>query len=184
MRHYEIVFIVHPDQADQINGMVDRYRALVKKDGGHVHRFENWGSRKLAYPIKQTYKAHYILLNIECSAKTCKELKTTIQFNDAIIRTLLIRRDQAITEPSPMMAPPLKDGEKDERPVGSEKAEKDLEGLTKELGKTETSSVEPLAEAADAETAAPEAEKPSAEDGEAKTEAVAPKTKEEEEKPS
>lgn len=162
MRHYEIVLIVHPDQADQINGMVDRYQALIKKDGGQVHRFENWGSRKLAYPIKQIYKAHYILLNIECSAKSCKELKTTIQFNDAIIRTLLIRRDQAITAPSPMIAPLLKDDEKDEQPADSKKAEKSFESVSDEPDQAETP---PAAEAMDAEAAAPAAGKLEADGG-------------------
>lgn len=103
MRHYEIVFLVHPDQSEQVNAMCDRYRNIVETAGGKVHRFEDWGRRILAYPINKLVKAHYILLNIECSSNTLAELERNFRFNDAVLRHLTIRRDEAITEPSPMM---------------------------------------------------------------------------------
>ncbi len=102
MRHYEIVFLVHPDQSDQVPGMVERYRGLVEGDGGTIHRLEDWGRRQLAYPIQKVHKAHYVLMNIECSQKALAELESAFRFNDAVIRHLVIRRDEAITEPSPL----------------------------------------------------------------------------------
>lgn len=103
MRHYEIVFLVHPDQSEQVPGMVERYTEVIKKDGGQVHRLEDWGRRQLAYPINKIHKAHYVLMNIEASDTALEELEHTFRFNDAIIRHLTLRQDKAITEPSPMM---------------------------------------------------------------------------------
>lgn len=103
MRHYEIVFLVHPDQSEQVGAMVERYRSLIETNGGKVHRFEDWGRRVLAYPIEKMVKAHYILMNVECNAPTLEELESNFRFNDAILRHLTIRREEAITEPSPMM---------------------------------------------------------------------------------
>ena len=129
--------------------MVDRYRQLIEKDGGRIHRFENWGKRKLAYPIKQLYKACYALLNIECSAAVCDELKSMIRFNDAIVRTLLIRRDQAISEPSQMMSSDSKGGKgeegKKQRLTPREK-EKSLKDLSDNLDKVEELDAESSAE--------------------------------------
>ncbi len=102
MRHYEIVFLVHPDQSDQVPGMVERYRGLIEGDGGTIHRLEDWGRRQLAYPIQKVHKAHYVLMNIECGQKALAELESAFRFNDAVIRHLVIRRDEAITEPSPL----------------------------------------------------------------------------------
>ncbi len=102
MRHYEIIFLVHPDQSDQVPSMVKRYKALIKQNNGQVHRLEDWGRRQLAYPINKVHKAHYILMNIECDKPTIEELESTFRFNDAVIRHLIIRKDKAITEPSPM----------------------------------------------------------------------------------
>ncbi len=103
MRHYEIVFLTHPNQAEQVSDMVERYRTMVEADEGKVHRLEKWGMRKLAFPIKQAYKASYVLMNIECSEKILKEITDLFRFNDAIIRHLIIQRDTAITEPSAIL---------------------------------------------------------------------------------
>lgn len=102
MRHYEIVFLVHPDQSEQVPAMVERYSAMIKEAGGAVHRLEDWGRRQLAYPINKIHKAHYVLMNIECDGATLQELENTFRFNDAVIRNAILRRDEAITEPSPL----------------------------------------------------------------------------------
>ncbi len=102
MRHYEIVFLVHPDQSEQVPAMIERYRKLVEDGGGKVHRLEDWGRRQLAYPINKIHKAHYVLMNIECGQDVHDELVSIFRFNDAIIRNLIIRRDEAVTEPSPL----------------------------------------------------------------------------------
>lgn len=103
MRHYEIVFLVHPDQSEQVSGMVERYQNLIQKNDGKIHRMEDWGRRQLAYPINKIHKAHYILMNIECNSETLAELKNTFRFNDAVIRSLVLQCDEAITEPSILM---------------------------------------------------------------------------------
>ena len=100
MRHYEIVFLVHPDQSEQVSAMVDRYKTLVESNGGTVHRLEDWGRRQLAYPINKIHKAHYVLLNVECDEKTRDEIATAFKFNDAVIRSLILKRDEAITDMS------------------------------------------------------------------------------------
>ncbi|GGN16732.1 MULTISPECIES: 30S ribosomal protein S6 [Marinomonas] len=104
MRHYEIVFLVHPDQSEQVPAMVERYTNLITEDGGQVHRFEDWGRRQLAYPINKIHKAHYVLMNIECSDSVLSELNDTFRYNDAIIRNLVIRRKDAVTDVSPIKA--------------------------------------------------------------------------------
>jgi small subunit ribosomal protein S6 len=103
MRHYEIVFIVHPDQSEQVPAMVERYRALITAKGGHIHRLEDWGRLQLAYTIQKMHKAHYLLMNIECDLETMNELEHGFRFNDAILRHLTLVRDEAVTSPSPMM---------------------------------------------------------------------------------
>jgi len=103
MRHYEIVFIVHPDQSEQVPGMIERYRATVGNGGGRIHRLEDWGRRQLAYPIEKIHKAHYVLMNIECDQETLDELEHSFRFNDAVLRHLTVRMDKAHTEASPMM---------------------------------------------------------------------------------
>jgi small subunit ribosomal protein S6 len=100
MRHYEIVLLVHPDQSDQVPGMVERYIGLIKDASGVVHRLEDWGRRQLAYPINKIHKAHYVLLNIECGQPTLDELEELFRYNDAVLRSLVIRRDGPITEES------------------------------------------------------------------------------------
>ncbi|GAB2511164.1 30S ribosomal protein S6 [Microbulbifer agarilyticus] len=103
MRHYEIVFLVHPDQSEQVAGMVERYTATIKESGGSVHRLEDWGRRRLAYPINKIHKAHYILMNVECTEEALGELTTNFKYNDAVLRNLVIREDEAVTEESPIM---------------------------------------------------------------------------------
>jgi small subunit ribosomal protein S6 len=100
MRHYEIVFLVHPDQSEQVSAMVDRYKATIETNGGKIHRLEDWGRRQLAYPINKIHKAHYVLMNIECDQATRDELETAFRFNDAVIRNLIMKRDEAVTDQS------------------------------------------------------------------------------------
>ncbi len=100
MRHYEVVFLVHPDQSEQVPAMIDRYRSGVETKGGAIHRLEDWGRRQLAYPINKIHKAHYVLMNIECDGEALKELESAFRFNDAVLRNLIIKRKRAITEPS------------------------------------------------------------------------------------
>ncbi len=103
MRHYEIVFMVHPDQSEQVPAMIERYRSMVTAKNGQVHRLEDWGRRQLTYLIQKVHKAHYVLMNIECDQETLDELDHAFKFNDAILRHLTIRMDGPVTEPSPMM---------------------------------------------------------------------------------
>lgn len=103
MRHYEIVFMVHPDQSEQVPAMIERYKALIENDGGKIHRLEDWGRRQLAYPIQHLAKAHYVLMNIECSAAVLAELESGFRFNDAVLRHLIVKREGPVTEMSPIM---------------------------------------------------------------------------------
>ena len=103
MRHYEVVFIVHPDQSEQVPAMIERYRGAVTAKGGTMHRLEDWGRRQLSYPIQKVHKAHYVLMNIECDSDTLGELDHAFKFNDAVLRHLIVRMDRAWTTPSPMM---------------------------------------------------------------------------------
>jgi small subunit ribosomal protein S6 len=120
MRHYEMVFIVHPDQSEQVPAMIDRYKSMVTGKGGTLHRLEDWGRRQLAYPIQKLHKAHYVLMNIECDNATLDELEHAFKFNDAVLRHLTIQMDSAVTAPSAMMReeksrsmnPPGEDGAK------------------------------------------------------------------------
>ena len=102
MRHYEIVFLVHPDQSEQVPAMIDRYKKVIEDAKGTIHRLEDWGRRQLAYQIQKIHKAHYVMMNIECDQATLDELENAFRFNDAVLRNLVIRRKAAITEPSPM----------------------------------------------------------------------------------
>lgn len=103
MRHYEIVFMVHPDQSEQVPGMVERYSQTIKDSGGQVHRLEDWGRRHLAYPINKVHKAHYVLMNVEASNEVIAELETGFRYNDAVLRNLIIRRNEAVVEESVIM---------------------------------------------------------------------------------
>ena len=103
MRHYEIVFIVHPDQSEQVPAMIDRYKGLVTARNGQIHRLEDWGRRQMAYPIQKVHKAHYVLMNIECDNESLAELEHAFKFNDAVLRHLVIKTKAAVVAPSPMM---------------------------------------------------------------------------------
>ena len=105
MKHYEVVFLVHPDQSEQVPGMIERYKEIIQATKGQIHRLEDWGRRQLAYPIDKIHKAHYVLMNIECDNEALDKLKAAFRFNDAVLRELIIGQKEAITEPSPMMAP-------------------------------------------------------------------------------
>ena len=114
MRHYEIVFLVHPDQSEQVPAMIERYRSIIESAQGKVHRLEDWGRRQLAYPINKIHKAHYVLMNIECALETLRELESSFKFSDAVLRSLVISRKTAVVEPSPM----LKEKQQEERAAG------------------------------------------------------------------
>jgi small subunit ribosomal protein S6 len=102
MRHYEIVFLVHPDQSEQVPAMIERYKGMIATGEGRVHRLEDWGRRQLTYPISKVHKAHYVLMNIECDQKTLNDLTGAFRFSDAVLRHLVVNMDAAVTEPSPM----------------------------------------------------------------------------------
>ena len=104
MRHYEVVFLVHPDQSEQVSAMVDRYRSAIETTGGQIHRLEDWGRRQLAYPINKIHKAHYILMNIECGDEALAELNSNFRYNDAVLRNMVIRTKGPVTEVSPIKA--------------------------------------------------------------------------------
>ncbi len=103
MRHYEVVFLVHPDQSEQVPAMIERYRSMIESAKGAIHRLEDWGRRQLTYPINKVHKAHYVLMNIECEFATLRELESAFRFNDAVLRSLVIKRKQAVTSPSPLV---------------------------------------------------------------------------------
>lgn len=102
MRHYEVVFLVHPDQSEQVPAMIERYRSIIEQDGGKIHRLEDWGRRQLAYSINKAHKAHYVLMNIECGQTALDELENAFYYNDAVLRNMFLKRKEAITEPSIM----------------------------------------------------------------------------------
>jgi small subunit ribosomal protein S6 len=118
MRHYEVVFLVHPDQSEQVPAMIERYRATIESGSGAIHRLEDWGRRQLAYPIQKMHKAHYVLMNIECGTDTLEELASAFRFNDAVLRHMFITRKEAITESSPLMKRPEERRERSAREDG------------------------------------------------------------------
>jgi small subunit ribosomal protein S6 len=129
MRHYEIVFLVHPDQSEQVPAMLDRYKSTISEGKGVIHRLEDWGRRQLAYPINKIHKAHYVLMNIECNQAVLDELTNAFKFNDAVIRNLIIRRDEAITEESILS----KNKERDERRAAERRPERAVEEIEDDL---------------------------------------------------
>ncbi len=124
MRHYEIVFLVHPNQSEQVPAMVDRYTKLIEEAEGKIHRLEDWGRRHLAYPINKIHKAHYVLMNVECAQETLDELTNIFRYNDAVIRNMVVRRKDAVTEVSPIKAA---EGREERRPRREERSEKPAE---------------------------------------------------------
>ena len=135
MRHYEIVFMVHPDQSEQVPSMIERYSSVISKDGGTVHRLEDWGRRQLAYPINKIHKAHYVLMNVEASGDALDELTTTFRFNDAVVRNLVIHRDEPVTEESFIMKAEKENRERksryEERQAADAAREKSVEAKDK-----------------------------------------------------
>ena len=128
MRHYEIVFMVHPDQSEQVPGMVERYTSLIEQDGGKIHRLEDWGRRQLAYPINKLHKAHYVLMNVEANQAVIDELETGFRYNDAVIRNMIMRTKDAVTEQSPMAKAKEERASREERaPRAEQPAEKPAE---------------------------------------------------------
>ncbi len=151
MRHYEIVLLFHPDQSEQVPAMVERYTTTVTENGGKVHRQEDWGRRQMAYSIQKVHKAHYILLNVECDDATIEDLKSTFRFNDAVIRNLVTRCKEAITEASPMMKEvEAKEARKaQDKPARSESSDRNEERAEKaEEGKAEEDKAEDRTQAA------------------------------------
>lgn len=112
MKHYEVVFLVHPDQSEQVPAMIERYRSTIESQGGTIHRLEDWGRRQLAYPINKVHKAHYVMMNVECPTEAMQEIESAFRFNDAVIRNLILSVKEAITEPSPLVK--SKDERRDE----------------------------------------------------------------------
>ncbi len=123
MRHYEIVFMVHPDQSEQVPAMIERYRAIIESDGGTIHRLEDWGRRQLAYPIQKLHKAHYVLANVECTLDALNELESAFRFNDAVLRHMTLGRKRAVTEPSPMASGKEGKGKEGKRSKGERGAQ-------------------------------------------------------------
>ncbi len=137
MRHYEIVFLVHPDQSELVPAMVDRYTSIVEKADGKIHRIEDWGRRQMAYSINKIHKAHYVLMNIECSLDTLREIENIFRFNDAIIRSMVIKKDEAITEASPLMEEKNREeSSRREEPRKAEAEEADETAAADEEGST------------------------------------------------
>jgi len=146
MRHYEIVFMVHPDQSEQVPGMIERYSSTITKDGGQVHRLEDWGRRQLAYPINKIHKAHYVLMNVEASNDAMDELATTFRYNDAVIRNLVIRRDDAVSGESFIMKAEKESRERKSRYEERQASEKKEEPKAEEQPAAEAPAEEAAAE--------------------------------------
>jgi len=152
VRHYEVVFMVHPDQSEQVPGMIERYSNVITKDGGTVHRLEDWGRRQLAYHINKIHKAHYVLMNVEASNEAMEELTTTFRYNDAVIRNLVIRRDEPVLEESLIMKAEREDKERKAR--YQERQDNDARRAAAETAAApaEEEAPEPAAEAPEAVT--------------------------------
>ena len=174
MRHYEVVFLVHPDQSEQVPAMLDRYRGLIEAANGHIHREEDWGRRQLAHPIERVHKAHYLMLNIECDKGTLDELVGVFRFNDAIIRYLVIRRDKAITEISHMFKAKEEEEAKEAAAEAAEIERLRIAAANAEKRSSEEETPEAAPEEETPEEAAPEEDTPEAAPEEETPEAVVP----------
>ena len=152
MRHYEICFLVHPDQSEQVPAMLERYRSIIEEKGGSIHRLEDWGRRQLAFPIAKLHKAHYVLMNIECDDGTLSELESVFRFNDAVLRHLTIRRQNALTEQSEMLKA-KEEKDRSSRDHG-DRRQSDYEGRSKDHSEedVEAQETEVVAELSDTET--------------------------------
>jgi small subunit ribosomal protein S6 len=152
MRHYEIVFMVHPDQSEQVTGMVERYTQAIEKDGGKVHRLEDWGRRQLAYPINKIHKAHYVLMNVEATKEAIEELTTNFRYNDAVLRNLVMQTKEAMAEESPIMKAEKESRERRSRPERTERSESPTtEAAAPVVAEASAEPAEAPAEAADKE---------------------------------
>ncbi len=183
MRHYEIVFLVHPDQSEQVPAMVEKYQGIVTQAGGQVHRSEDWGRRQLAHPINKIHKAHYALLNVECPFDVIKEIKGAFKFNDAVLRHLVLSRDEAVTEASPMAVAVAEEKAKEKEAQQRREAKAAAEAAQRAEEEKAAEKVEEPADDAKAETPAddvpsgeeaateeaPADEVPAGEEAEAKT---------------
>ena len=182
MRHYEIVFLVHPDQSEQVPAMVEKYQGMVTEAGGNVHRSEDWGRRQLAHPINKIHKAHYALLNVECGFSVVEDIKTAFKFNDAVLRHLVISRDSAVTEASPMAVAVAEEKAKEkeaqqrrEAKAIAETAMRNDAAPEKAPAAEDSPAEEPAAKEPEAEAEEPAAKKPEADEPAAKeAEADAP----------
>ena len=137
MRHYEIVFMVHPDQSEQVPAMIERYSKAITDDKGSVHRLEDWGRRQLAYPIQKIHKAHYVMLNVECTQEALEELTTNFRYNDAVLRNMVIRADEAVTEESPIMKAEKESRERKNRQDRSDRPDRRVEESTEQVATEE-----------------------------------------------
>ena len=178
MRHYEIVFLVHPDQSEQVPAMVERYQGMVTDSGGAVHRTEDWGRRQLAHPIHKIHKAHYVLLNVECDQPVLDEIRGAFRFNDAVLRHLVISRDKAITEASPMAIAVAEEKAKEKEAQQRREAKAAAEAAMREekqaaQAEEAEKDVEKPADAAadEADSEKPEVEEPEADEAAAAVEA-------------
>ncbi|MDA1290935.1 MAG: 30S ribosomal protein S6 [Proteobacteria bacterium] len=162
MRHYEVVFLVHPDQSEQVPGMIERYTQLMADSGGQIHRLEDWGRRQLAYPINKIHKAHYVLMNIECNGEALEELTTLFRFNDAVIRNLVIKTKAPVTEETFILKGEREGKERKQRAEQKRKMEDDAAAEeavapAEEAPVEEAPAAAPEAAAEEAPAAAPEA---------------------------
>ncbi|MDD9897349.1 MAG: 30S ribosomal protein S6 [Gammaproteobacteria bacterium] len=147
MRHYEVVFLVHPDQSEQVPGMIERYTQLMSENGGKIHRMEDWGRRQLAYPINKIHKAHYVLMNVECGGETLDELTTLFRYNDAVLRNLIIKCKEAITEESLILKSERENKERKARAEQKRKMEEEAAAAAAAEGATDDGEVEAAPEA-------------------------------------
>lgn len=152
MRHYEIIFLVHPDQSEQVPGMIERYTSAVTGSGGTVHRLEDWGRRQLAYPINKIHKAHYVLMNVECVEEALEELTTNFRYNDAVLRNLVVRMDEAVTEESPIMKAEKESRERKQRTERPERRQEDSSAARQDSEKSTEKSEKSADKNAESET--------------------------------
>ena len=156
MRHYEVVFLVHPDQSEQVPAMIERYKSIIETNGGQIHRLEDWGRRQLDYSINKIHKAHNVLMNIKCGGEELAELESMFRFNDAVLRNMVIKCKEAITEPSPLLKE--EESSKPSRSEHRDRSESPAAEAAPATEKTETTEAAPVAESAPATAAAPEAD--------------------------
>ena len=172
MRHYEIVFLVHPDQSEQVPAMVEKYQGMVTESGGAVHRSEDWGRRQLAHPINKIHKAHYALLNVECGFNVIEDIKSAFKFNDAVLRSLVMSRDEAVTEASPMAVAVAEEKAKEKEAQQRREAKAAAEAALRNEAAEEDKKSDEVAAADEgdaAEDAAEEAEEAAAPEADAKS---------------